>query len=472
MKRFLLLTAITLAGAGATFGFETTNNMWLNIYYPKGTVFKQFNLSDKKIRFDEDGQKILVEGDSAGINLLEIENFKISANTPRIDITGVVDANGREITEITSKVDYLKGKFTFSGMGLYDDVTADVNIRGRGNSTWTYPKKPYRLKFDKKQQVANMRKSKNLCLLANLGDPAMMRNAAAYIFGDIIGMPYINNMIPVEVYLNSIYKGSYQLTEKVGINSGSVDLTDEEEARSVLFEMDINEADADEYPFLDSTFGIQTLIKDPDAPADPAEQAEWLAYWRADFNDFTKTIKTGDAKAIFEKCDLQTFVKYIMVFNFACNQELVHPKSVNLWKLRDGKYNFGPCWDFDWCYGYFPGINPYPSQTYKNPLVRKGYGDGNGSHFFVPMIANDIFKAEFAKAWREFYDNKQEEFWKRFDEYVDLLEPSANHQSTKPDFNGEVIEWYQNYRNNVETIRNWIKNRIEFINSDPNMGLL
>ena len=42
---------------------------------------------------------------------------------------------------ITSRDDYVNGSM------LLDGVQRTIEIRGRGNSTWTWPKKPYKIKL-------------------------------------------------------------------------------------------------------------------------------------------------------------------------------------------------------------------------------------------------------------------------------------------------------------------------------------
>ena len=49
---------------------------------------------------------------------------------------------------IDSKETYVKGTFRFEGLGQWDDIAeTDFEIRGRGNTTWGAPKKPYRMRF-------------------------------------------------------------------------------------------------------------------------------------------------------------------------------------------------------------------------------------------------------------------------------------------------------------------------------------
>ena len=93
---------------------------------------------------------------------------------------------------ITGKEDYVKGTVTV----MSDDDSEvcselSMGIRGRGNSTWGMPKKPYRIKFDSKTNFLNLpAKAKSWVLLANYADKTLMRNAIAFEISEYIGMEY------------------------------------------------------------------------------------------------------------------------------------------------------------------------------------------------------------------------------------------------------------------------------------------
>jgi hypothetical protein len=82
---------------------------------------------------------------------------------------------------IDSKEVYITGNIKIAGdiagTVLYD---AKTEIRGRGNSTWDMPKKPYRIKLDKKAPLLGMPENKNWVLLANYADKSLMRNELAF----------------------------------------------------------------------------------------------------------------------------------------------------------------------------------------------------------------------------------------------------------------------------------------------------
>lgn len=289
---------------------------------------------------------------------MSLDNFKkwvIGANVATIYIK-----TEKEIADISDKTTKYAATITVEGAGLYDDLEeTPITFRGRGNSTLNYPKKPYNIKFENKTRICDFKKAKSYVLLANWIDGSFMRNYAAFSFARMIGMPYANSCRPVDVYLNGVYKGTYTLTQKVGFNNGSVDLTKEDEANSVMIEIDTCDPNAGltmEYGGFTPQLRVPYQLKDPDAPADPIEAKEWWYEWAKEFEALEAAVVSG--KNVANLVDYKTLAKYIMVYNLACNQELNHPKSVMLWKTKGGKWQFGPCWDFDWAFGYH--------QTYVN----------------------------------------------------------------------------------------------------------
>lgn len=254
------------------------------------------------------------------------------------------------LEEVKSKVDYLDATLQINGFGVYDDFNGTAKIRGRGNSTWGMPKKAYRIKLPEKTKLCGFRKAKNYVLLANYIDLSMMRNEVAALATQLVEMPYPLHAKPVNVYFNEKYKGSYMLIEKVGINNGSVNIPASQEAESIMFELDTN-FDEDLRAVTDY-FKLPLMHKDPDAPADPTAAKEWFTDWVKDFNQMEKAVAEG--KNIGNYIDYQTLAKFMLVYNLTANQEINHPKSIYLYKTRGGKYQFGPCWDFDWAFGYSP----------------------------------------------------------------------------------------------------------------------
>lgn len=281
------------------------------------------------------------------LNLAAIDRITFGPNPAEFQIT-IPDSTW--MTDVISKTEYLNGYLQINGFGACDDFEGDIKVRGRGNSTWNMPKKAYRIKLPEKTKLCGYRKAKNYVLLANHIDLSMMRNEVAALATQLVGMPYPTHAKPVNVYFNSKYKGSYMLMEKVGINNGSVNIPAAQEAESIMFELDVNFDE--ELKTISPYFHLPLQHKDPDAPADPTEAKSWFEQWANDFFEMEKAVYEG--KNIGDYIDYETLAKFLVVFNVACNQEVNHPKSIYLYKTKGGKYQFGPCWDFDWAYGYSP----------------------------------------------------------------------------------------------------------------------
>ncbi|MDE7335856.1 MAG: CotH kinase family protein [Muribaculaceae bacterium] len=475
LRKLLATLAIIIASTSAR-----AQDPWLHLYYPDGSNYQAFDMNEVlEINFDELTGTMTINGINGASKAFakSLDHFEINPNVAAL----FIDTDNADITEITSKVVYEDATLTFKGRGLQPDYSERVKIRGRGNSTWSYSKKPYRLKFSEKQRLLLPKKAKNFALLANYIDPSMMRNFVAFKFGQIIGMPWINHCEPVDVYLNGIYKGSYMITEKVGFNNGSVNLKAADEPNSIMLELDTNGHTDDDIYFesnyydSDNGYYFPVIVKDPDAPEDPDEKETWINGWIADFDRFMEVVDSGSEDAIFEACDLESLVRFMMVFDICCNQEIDHPKSVFVYKTRGGKWNFGPCWDFDWAFGYSPtyskGSNGWwgqHSESYETPL--RGLGgngnpiDGHAGVFFYKLCRTEAFQKRFKELWNEFYLNQINEFWDEFDAYAERLRPSANLQ-------GLTRSQYQKFDTNVEELRQWVANRFEYINTDANHGL-
>ena len=143
---------------------------------------------------------------------------------PRLDIL----TDGGQ--DVTSKDYYLHGTATLSNCHesyAFEDV--GVNIRARGNSTFHAPKKPFRLKFDHKQEMLGLnggRAYKSWVLMADYYDGSMLRTYGTFKFAKTLmeNVYYSSDCTHVEVYINGEYRGVYLLCEQTQINRGRVDI--------------------------------------------------------------------------------------------------------------------------------------------------------------------------------------------------------------------------------------------------------
>lgn len=114
----------------------------------------------------------------------------------------------------------------------YNDLEADTysEIKGRGNATWSYYKKPYQLKLAEKTALLGMEKAKTWILLAGYTDQSALHNALAFTLGDALEIPYNIEYRFVNLYIDGAYRGLYMICEKVQVDESRVDIRDLEKA--------------------------------------------------------------------------------------------------------------------------------------------------------------------------------------------------------------------------------------------------
>lgn len=368
--------------------------------------------------------------------------FLLSA-IPELTIT----TTDPSIAEIPSKDYYLEGTLAVNGRGGYEDYTGKTEVKGRGNSTWGYPKKPYRLKLNKKAEICGLGKAKNYVLLANHLDPTLMLNSVAFKIGRLLELPFTNHAIPVDVVLNGIYKDSYLLTEQIEVKENRVDL---DENNSVMWELDSYWDD--EPKFKSTAFNLPVMVKDPDLTTEQFE------YWKKDFNAFTTQFAKEplEGNSYVDMIDIESVAKFLITFNLVHNMEINHPKSVFLHKEGNGKYVMGPIWDFDWAYDYEGTSNHFG--RYNTPLFSSSM-NGVGTAFFQRFLQDSRVKAIYKRTWQDFKNNKLDALLQYVDDYAVMLKPSVER-------NSELWENTRSFDTKVKELKTWLRNRADYIDSE------
>lgn len=378
-------------------------NQVLQIFKDKRyTPVQWMDISEFKIDENDDNLELniaTIEDNNFVISFADSLLFQSGISIPHIEITTEED-----LSEIPNKTDYKRASFIVNGFGNFDDVSTEVNIRGRGNTSWTFDKKPYRLKFDKKISLCGLPKAKSYVLLANYTDPSLMQFALATKLAQMLGMPYTNHVVPVDVTLNGIYKGSYLLTNKPGINSGSVDIDND---TSIMWELDTyyNE----DYRFKSDIYGLPVMAVDPDLTDELFEK------WKADFIEMERAVASQNSS---DYIDLDIFARYLLVYEIMDNNEIGWPKSVKLYKEEGGKYMFGPIWDFDVACGY----NWDTQEAYTTDNINKYVWI---TSFFAALAQEQEFKTAIKRHWQYIKEHKAE-FFEYIDSYAASIRNSAH----------------------------------------------
>lgn len=157
--------------------------------------------------------------------------FQASGTLPVIHI----DTKDRE--PINSNKDYLMAECYIDANGIkgYESMgnksqPIPLQIRGRGNSTWTnYIKKPYRLKFDERQAPLGLSPCKHFALLAHADDSiGFLRDALGFEIARKMDFKFTPREVPCELYLNGRYQGLYFLAENIIIDKNRLNIKKQE----------------------------------------------------------------------------------------------------------------------------------------------------------------------------------------------------------------------------------------------------
>lgn len=272
--------------------------------------------------------------------------------------------------------------------GVQVEYAGRLEIKGRGNSTWKMEKKPYNIKLDSKENLFGMGKTKKWSLIANHGDPALIRNVLAYQAAENAGMPYTPQFTPVDVYINNDYMGAYILTTRIGVDGSNVDIYDLEGETE-----DANEEDLETYPQAGMYGSYAGLLEGTkkwyDIPNNPAEitggyiiemelanryadeasgfvttrsqpftmkSPEFLTKAQIDYiSDYYQAVENAiyDGKSMAELnalCNVESLAQMYILNEWCSNMDFGLTSTYFYKPVGDTLY-CGPAWDFDISFG-------------------------------------------------------------------------------------------------------------------------
>lgn len=341
--------------------------------------------------------------------------------------------------------------------------------RERGNASREFPKKPYRIKFDKKQHVLDApAKAKKWTLINNYGDKTLMRNLLAFELSKRLGMPYTPYGTAVDVLLNGEYKGCYQLCDQIQVHKNRVNVTEmtpeDNDGIAVtggyLVEVD---AYADrENSWFRSNSRNPVTIKYPSEDSITVDQRNYIrAYFNQMENDLDRYV------------DKNTFLRHFLVGELSGNTDTYW--SLFMYKERDDDIMYtGPVWDFD--IAFDNDYRTYPVCNKSDYVYRSGGSCAGTMKQMVDILVlqNAESQAKLLEIWDQARrTNLTEESLVAF---IDQLEAEldASQQlnfmrwpilNTKVHMNAKA---WGSYKAEVENVRRFMKERLTWM--DKRLG--
>lgn len=276
---------------------------------------------------------------------VDIPNLSYGITLPKekLEATNlpIVEINTIDNIAITSKEDWLEAKMEISNAleESWNFEAIDIEIRGRGNSTWEQPKKPYAIKLGKKQEICGMPKHKRWVLIANYLDNSFMKNSVAFYISEQLGMDYSVRGEFVNVELNGKYIGLYWLGEQIKVDESRVNI---DEVEDFLIEMDV---------YFDETWRFKSEVKNLPymIKNDDEMTQEKLDSLIQDINKLENALYGEETINLQDNLDIESFAKFYIINEIMANGELKHPKSSYFTFDSETKIlSAGPVWDFDW----------------------------------------------------------------------------------------------------------------------------
>ncbi|MFK7807331.1 MAG: CotH kinase family protein, partial [Saprospiraceae bacterium] len=129
----------------------------------------------------------------------------------------VLQINLNHSTDTISRGVYVEGLLQIPSTDISNNFDASLEIRGRGNSTWTFPKKPYQIRLEEKASILGMPDDRRWILLANYSDKSMLRNELAFDLSRMSHLHWTPDSRFIELELDNDFVGTYQLTQKVEV---------------------------------------------------------------------------------------------------------------------------------------------------------------------------------------------------------------------------------------------------------------
>ena len=385
--------------------------------------------------------------------------------TPLTDELPIVSINTSGVA-VDSR-DYVDMTLTLAGV---TDPLIDVHgsIRLRGNSTYSFVKKPYRIKFDQKQSLFGLDKAKSWVLLADYLDPSTLHNYAALtLAGTSEHLDFVPTPHKVNLYLNGEYAGVYTLCEQVQEQAGRLDLETEikpsmSELSDYNFLICLNynapeKAGAKEgetYFYLsgcDRYFELEYPTKE-DFPT----EAQFRRFFDAleDYMRETVSAFQSSSRAYLSKnVDMNTLMDLYIVDRIMGERDH-HWKSVFMYYRGaegDDKLHFGPPWDYDFC--MYTDWTAEPNEEYD---LSNKFNPGEASLFYRPFLDSTYYSRKVAARYREHFSDALTEVIGKVEAQAAAMEESLTHNqdrwySDKPTITEDNLEFFVKYLKNMKT---------------------
>ncbi|WP_179336207.1 CotH kinase family protein [Winogradskyella costae] len=381
--------------------------------------------------------------------IIEIEEVVL----PELPIISIMTEN---LQPVISRDDYITGEVEITSSNEDENLVLGLEIRGRGNSTWQFPKKPYQIKFDDKEKILGMAKDKKWVLLANYSDKTMLRNEVAFNLSRFSDLDWTPDARSVELFINNEYVGVYQIVQKVEESSNRVDIGD----NGYLLEVDqLSRLDPDDVYFETNNYLFN--IKEPNLDAGDDQYNIINNYIQLTENILLGDNFTDPVEGYVKYIDVDSFIDWYLINEITKNNDAIFYSSVYMNYTPGGKLKMGPVWDYDISMG---NIN------YNNNETTDGFWIKNAT-WYSRLFEDPNFVSKVKSRFNYFYDNRN-----LFQEHIDSSALSLSQSQERNFFKWPILGTYvwpnnvffPTYDEEVVYLKDWLNDRLEWLNNNLN----
>lgn len=366
----------------------------------------------------------------------------------------VVTVETDQRAAITSKENYVNGTLTISKTADFKaGYEGAMRIRGRGNATFGYPKKPYKIKLDEKSEILGMPSDKEWVLLANYCDKSLLRTSIAFKLSELMSMPWTPRTEFVELFLNGRYEGNYLLGEHVKVSKNRLNADDD----GYLIERDGYYQQEPLYFMTDR--GNPFTFKHPDTDDITQQQVAYIKDYVNKFEYVLYSQNFMDPEEGYRKyIDVDSWVNWYLVQETLCN------KDTNYYFFKknaqpDTKLGMSPVWDFEWSLGI--GWN-YTEPARHDVLVQR-------SLYFDRLMQDPYFAGLVKERWKTLKSEYLPQLYAYINETAQKISVSQRANFTKWNIlntpvSVEVIT-LGTWENEVQYAKDFLTRRVQWLDS-------
>lgn len=299
--------------------------------------------------------------------LIRIETVRGSSKVGALFLT--VDEKKGTIRAMNNDPDH---ENTCYGKAMFDGKTKYMSIKGRGNSTWIFPKKPYNITFyddatytgkDGVKMVKGV-KAKKWSLVANHLDNTLLRNKIAMDLACDLGIGMESRFM--DVWMNGTFLGNYLVTPKNDYNTpdGGYALENDNYVDPDSFQLPgmFEIGTIPGVTALGSGYNNRIAIKDvgdiakANGVTNKTIEKHFLKAWEA--------LLDYDSEAYQQYFDMDSWAKMYLMYEVSKTYDC-YAGSLLMYReglTKNDKLIAGPAWDYDISFGrtlhkFFVGVS-------------------------------------------------------------------------------------------------------------------